>query len=336
MLNKGLHSEKVGSWKPEAGRLLSDRQNRHSSRHPELVSGSEKLNSAASDPLCISPQGGKLLPIGEIERGQMFTTQDYCNPQNQIAYEACLTEERTGRGKKQFNRATGRVPGMMQYDPLYPPQGENSFPLGRLGGVSNTNLTCYAIYTKTLKVPSQIDLTGRNTKSAETRLAVSHRVVPQSAALFQRPDIKTMQNAQFAFPSRGSWRELIRIVLNGNQPKPNEISNINKNRIDKNQKLNSQSRLLFSSVSPLGGIPACLPVGKEGKGVTNSKNKFCGFNLEMMHEESPNLPCVPGIPVARISPPCKGGASLTVSVRERGFEPIPAEILGKTNRTVLT
>ena len=119
MLNKGLHSEKVGSWKPEAGRLLSDRQNRHSSRHPELVSGSEKLNSAASDPLCVSPQGGKLLPsfAGEMERGQLQNEYRYSNPQNQNAYGKCLTNEKIGRGRNQFN-VTGRVPETMLYDPL--------------------------------------------------------------------------------------------------------------------------------------------------------------------------------------------------------------------------
>jgi len=130
MLNKGLHSEKVGSWKPEAGRLLSDRQNRHSSRHPVpiaigIVSGSEKLNSAASDPLCVSPQGGKA-------HSSQLVAQGSCNPQNQNAYGKCLINQSIGRGKNQFN-VTGRVPESTLYDPLcISPQGGKLLPLGEI------------------------------------------------------------------------------------------------------------------------------------------------------------------------------------------------------------
>ncbi|WP_167604841.1 hypothetical protein [Maribellus sediminis] len=61
--------------------------------------------------------------------------------------------------------------------------------------------------------------------------------------------------------------------------------NINKNRIDKQP---------YRNVDPQ----------------TKTK-KFCDFNSEMILDESENSLFVPGSPRARISPPCKGGASLT-------------------------
>lgn len=58
-------------------------------RHPELVSGSRV---APFDPLCISPQGGKLLPFGEMERGHVLSAHSSVYPKNKIAYGKNQTE----------------------------------------------------------------------------------------------------------------------------------------------------------------------------------------------------------------------------------------------------
>jgi|GEM_PF-6194920 len=107
MLNKGLHSR-------------------------ELVKPFGQCPDA--HPLCVSPQGGKLLPSfdGEMERGQLQNEYRYSNPQNQNAYGKCLINESIGRGKNQFI-VTGRVPESTLYDPLcISPQGGKLLPLGEI------------------------------------------------------------------------------------------------------------------------------------------------------------------------------------------------------------
>ncbi|WP_167616130.1 hypothetical protein [Maribellus sediminis] len=101
MLNKGLNSEEVGSVKREAGSRETERLiKRHPVHHPDrrlTDLGYESLQTEVSDPLCISPQGGKLLPFGETERGQRLHALCYLYPQNRLAYEVSLTNN---KGKK--------------------------------------------------------------------------------------------------------------------------------------------------------------------------------------------------------------------------------------------
>ncbi len=87
MLNKGLHSEEARSGKREAGSTKTE-------------VGRLKLTAQSySDPLCISPQGGKA-------HSSQLAAQGLCNPQNEFAYSKNQTKT-----KKELIAIRKHLPG---------------------------------------------------------------------------------------------------------------------------------------------------------------------------------------------------------------------------------